>query len=619
MNKTRSVMKRMKSCCLIVGFAVWLCLSGSAAANESDPKLQVAYTVRVEHLGEQLYHITAEIKNVDTPQLRLDLPLVRPGIYTTSFFIKNFKDLKITDAKGQMLPYKMPRKHTWVVETGGNREIRVSFSYRATVLSAAQAYLDYDFGFFTGGHFFMMVQNRRDLASTVRFEVPKEWGVLSTMKESGDPAVYTAADFDALADSQTMVGRFDLTKFEVEGKPHYFATTPAGWYSKERTAEMVEILTRIVRVQSAIFGEQPYDKYLFLYVFKQRVEGPLLNTMPEVQSMNSHLHIVRPNEDNSAPARLLASANHNFFHLWNLMRMRPVEYWPHDYSREVETPLLWLSEGFTRYYMTVTRLRGRYGSRDDFFFRLSEAINEIEAHSARAYISPANASTLSAVRYDTPLESDYNYVLGGHIIGALLDLSVRHDTEGQHTLDDVMRLLYQETYKKGRGYTTDDVIQVINRLTKRDYQDFFRRYVWGTETPPYDQILGYAGYRVQKTVRERPTLGLVLEGNETGVVITRVNKEAAAEAAGLQRGDTLLTLGNLDIQKNGLTGLRELVTSQKGQKIPVTVKRGSETKQLEMLVGAAPDVEYKVVETPNPNPAQLKLREAWLNQPQLSN
>jgi predicted metalloprotease with PDZ domain len=607
-------MKRMKSGCLIVGFVVWLGLSCSAAAQEHDSNLQVNYIVKVEHLGEQLYHVTAEIKNVNTPQLRLDLPMIRPGIYTTNFFIKNFLELKITGAKGQALAYKMPRKQTWVVETKGSREIRVSFNYRANVLSASQAYLDNDFGFFTGVHFFMMVQNRRDLASTVRFEVPQGWEVLSTLKESGDPAVYTATDFDALADSQTMVGRFDLTKFDVDGKPHYFAATPAGWYSKEKTEKMVEILTRISRVESAIFGDRPFDKYLFFYIFKQRVEGPNLNTLPEIQSMNSHVHIVRPNDENSAPARLLASANHNYFHLWNLMRMRPAEYWPLDYSREAETPLLWLAEGFTRYYMTVTRLRAHYGGRDDFFFRLSEAITDIERRASRAYLSPASASTLSAVRYESALESDYSYIMGGHIIGALLDLSVRHDTESKYSLDDVMRSLYQETYKKGRGYTTDDVIQVINRLTKHDYQDFFRRYVWGTETPPYDQILGYAGYRLQKSVSERPTLGLSLDGEQPEIVIARVIRGSVADEAGLRLGDILLTLGDLDVPKNGLAGLRELLASRKGQKIPVTVKRGGEVKQLETLVGAAQDVEYEVVEAPDPTPAQLKLREAWLKQ-----
>ncbi|HEX5081727.1 MAG TPA: PDZ domain-containing protein, partial [Blastocatellia bacterium] len=188
------------------------------------------------------------------------------------------------------------------------------------------------------------------------------------------------------------------------------------------------------------------------------------------------------------------------------------------------------------------------------------------------------------------------------------------DTESQYSLDDVMRSLYQETYKKGRGYTTDDVITVINRLTKRDYQDFFKRYVWGTETPPYDQILGYAGYRLQKSVSERPMLGLALEGEPPNIIIARVVKGAAAEAAGLQLGDILLTLGDLDIQKNGLAGFREMVTSRKGQKIPVTVRRGGEAKQMEMLVGEAHDVQYKVVEAPEPTSAQLKLREAWLKQ-----
>jgi predicted metalloprotease with PDZ domain len=606
-------MKRSKSLCLIVGFVIWLGIPGVAAAHDKTHDLRVSYNVRVEHLGEQLYHITAEIKNIATPQLRLELPMVRPGIYATNFFIKNILDLKITDAKGQQLAYKMPAKQSWIVETGGNREIRISFSYRANVLSAAQAYVENDFGFFAGVQFFMMVQNRRDLASTVRFEVPEGWKILSTLKESGDPAVYTATDFDTLADSQTMVGRYDLTKFDVDGKPYYFAATPAGWFSKEKTAEMIEILTRMARVQSAIFGERPFDKYLYFYIFKQRIQGPGLNTLPEAQSMNSHLDIVSPNNDSSSPGFMLASANHNSFHLWNLMRMRPEEYWLHDYSHEVETPLLWLAEGFTRYYMTVTRLRARYGAREDFLFRLSEAITDIETSPSRAYFSPASGSILSAVRFATAMESEYSYIMGGHIIGALLDLSVRHDTESRYSLDDVMRLLYQETYKKGRGYTTDDVIQIINRLTKHDYRDFFTRYVWGTEIPPYDRILGYAGYRLQKSESERTSLGMYIEDGQPAL-LSRIIRGSAAESAGLQRGDILLTMGDLDIQKNGLAGLGELLAGRKGQKIPVTIKRGAETKQLEMLIGSARNVEYKVVETPDPTPAQLKLRDAWLKQ-----
>jgi predicted metalloprotease with PDZ domain len=611
------VIKKSRLLPSIFALLICLCSGAQAAPQAGGTKLRVEYTVKVESPAEQVYRATTVVRNVNTPRLRLELPVYRHGIYAAHFFVSNIFDLKVTDGAGNPLMFFMTHKQTWEVEANRAPEVRFSYSYRAPVLSASQAYLDGELGFFTGVHFFPMVQNRRDLPAAVRFEVPAGWAVLSTLKETGDPAAYTSADYDALADSQTMVGRFDLTKFEVDGQPRYFAATPAGKYSKARTDELIEILTRIDKVQTAIFGERPFDKYTYFYIFKQRVEGPGpdgLYTLPEIQTMNSHMHIVRPNEEDSQPARLLASANHNFFHAWNLMRMRPAEYWPIDYSREVETPLLWLAEGVTRYYMTVTRLRARYGTRDDFMMRLNEAVTDIERRPARAYLSMANASVLAAVRYQGTLAADYSYIMGGHIVGALLDLSIRRDTDSRASLDDVMRLLYQQSYKKGRGYTTDDLIRVVNQVTGRDYRGFFRRHVWGTEVPPYDEILGYAGYRLEKVVNERPSLGLGLEQKPEGVTLSGVTPGSSAAAAGLERGDILLKLGDLDIAKSGLAGVRELVTSRKGQKIPVEVRRGAEVKQTEMTISVLRDVDYRVIEVSNPTPEQLRLRDAWLKQ-----
>jgi predicted metalloprotease with PDZ domain len=606
----------IKSRILPTAFALLLCLCccAQAAAQARGGKLQVEHTVKVESPLEQVYRATTVVRHVNAPRLRLDLPVFRLGIYTTNFFVTNIFDLKVTDGAGKPLMVVMPRKQTWEVETGGASEVSFSYSYRAEVLSASQAYLDKEFGFFTGVHFFPMVQQRRDLPAAVRFEAPAGWAVLSTLKETADPMSFTAADYDTLADSQTMVGRFDLTRFEVDGQPRYFASTPVGWYSKERTAELIGLLTRTDQVQTAIFGERPFDKYVYFYIFKQRVEGLGANTLPEIQSMYSHLHIVRPNPEDSQPSRLFASANHNLFHAWNLMRMRPAEYWPLDHMREVETPLLWLAEGVTRYYMTVTRLRAGYGTRDEFLMRLNEAITDVERRPSRAYISPANASVLSAVRYEGLLEADYSYIMGGHVIGALLDLSIRRDTGGRASFDDVMRQLYQQSYKKGRGYTTDDVVRIVSQLTRRDYRDFFRRYVWGTEVPPYDEILGHAGYRLEKIVNERPNLGVALEQRPDGVTLSNIARRSPAAYAGLEAGDVLLKLGDLDVAKNGLTGVRELVASRKGQTVPVAVKRGAEVRQVDLLISIARDVDFKVREVANPTPEQLRLREAWLKQ-----
>jgi predicted metalloprotease with PDZ domain len=172
--------------------------------------------------------------------------------------------------------------------------------------------------------------------------------------------------------------------------------------------------------------------------------------------------------------------------------------WPYDYSREQETPLLWVSEGFTSYYGDLALVRAGLRDRDWFLREMERVIQAVETNDARNYISPADSSTSTWIGYDSFIAFEVSYYPQGDNLGGLLDLSLLHDTAGRAGLDEVMRALYNEFYLRGRGFTTADMVRVINRITKGDYSDFFRRYVWGVEVPPYDRIYGYAGYKVEK-------------------------------------------------------------------------------------------------------------------------
>ena len=439
--------------------------------------------------------------------------MYRPGIYTTYHYFKNNGGLSITDANGGKLNYEMSQLQTFLINTKNVKEVKITFYYRATKLSSNEAYLDNDSGFFTGVQFFVMVDDKRNIPATVSFDLPADWKILTTLDSANNGQTYEAENYDILADSQTMIGKFDLTEFDVLGKPHYLATAPVGWYSAENTAKLKEKLKGIIETQNGIFGELPYEKYLFLYIFKEVPEANTSNYLEEIQSANSHLQIVEPTAEESNPENLLASAIHNHFHAWNLMRMRPVENWNWNYTKNVDSRLLWLTEGVTRYYMTITRLRSRNGTDKDFLFRVSESINGVELNPSRNILSPADGSILSDIRFGGILETDYSFTQGGHIIGMLLDLSIRHDTNSKYTLDDVMRTLYRETYKKGRGYTEEDFQKIIEKLTGKSYQEFFDKYVNGTEIPPYDTFLGYAGYKLIKKTSERPVSGNCDERN----------------------------------------------------------------------------------------------------------
>ena len=583
--------------------AVAILLLSPAAFAQKREAFRIDYTVAIVSVEGQLFHITTDIKNINEPRLDLSLPAWTPGWYTVENYFKNVLRFKVTDAKGNRLQPEMIRKQTWRVETKGLDSIRVEFDYKASLLALNQAKITNDFAFFTGTELFLEAARHRTSPSTVRFELPPDWKIVSALKETSDPMTFTASDYDALVDAPTEMGKFDLTQFQVEGKPHYLVTNPVGALAKDKAGHFTEMLAKVVRAQSSIFGGLPYDKYVYFYFFAR----PESNAGGALEHLNSHVSFAfSPN-----PEFMIGTASHEYFHLWNVKRIRPAEMWPYDYSRENETPLLWVSEGFTNYYGSIALYRAGLNTRQQFVQSVERAINGVESNEARAYISPADSSVSTWVGYDTPVAFGISYYTQGQNLGALLDLSILHDTKGASGLDDVMRSLYRDFYLKGKGFATEDMIGIVNRLTKRDYRDFYRKYVSGVEVPPYDAILGYAGYHVETTSRTTATIGVALDRNNEGVRITRVIAGGQAAKAGLRAGDIVLGVDDVDLGKNPQTLIAKL-SERVGRAAKLSIKRGGQDLTSDVEVGTRSDASYKVSELANPSPEQAKIREAWL-------
>jgi predicted metalloprotease with PDZ domain len=585
---------------LSVGFL--LAITPGVRAQKRDA-FRIDYTVSVASVEDQLFHVTTDIKNINEPRLDLALPTWTPGWYTVENYFKNVLRFKITDSKGNRIEPQMVRKQTWRVETKGLDSIKVEFDYHAAVLALNQAKITSDFAFFTGTELFLEPVGHRASPSKVRFELPKDWKIISALKETSDPMAFTATDYDTLVDCPTEMGTFNVTQFQVEGKPHYLVTTPANALASDKAAQFSEMLGKVAVAQSAIFGGLPYEKYVYFYFFAR----PESNAGGALEHLNSHVSFARgPNPD-----FMIGTASHEFFHLWNVKRIRPAEMWPYDYSREDETPLLWVSEGFTNYYASLALYRAGLRTREQFLQNVEGAINGVESDEARGYISPANSSVSTWVGYDTPVAFGISYYTQGQNLGALLDLSILHDTNAAARLDDVMRALYREFYQKGRGFTTEDMIGIINRLTRRDYHDFYRKYVSGVEIPPYDTLLGYAGYRAQSESRQHPTIGVGLDRTSDGVRITRIVAEGPAAKAGLRAGDIVSSVDGVDLQEDPQTFVQKL-GERVGKPVKLAIKRGGKDQTVDLQVGTRSDSSYKVSELPNPTTEQVKIREAWL-------
>jgi predicted metalloprotease with PDZ domain len=573
---------------------------GLQAVQAQKNALQIDYTVTLSNTAAQQFHVTTDIKNINQPRLDLSLPTWTPGWYTVENYLKNVLRFRITDASGKILPHTMSKKQTWNVDTRGIKEIKIDYDYRATVLALNQAKITKDYAFFTGIELFLEAEGHRDEPSTVHFALPAGWKIATALKETNDPTTFTAANYHELVDAPVEMGNFDVTSFTVEGKPHYFVANPAGTFNAEKSKRFTEMLAKVAQADSAMFGGLPYEKYVYFYFFAP----PESNASGALEHLNSFVSFA-PSGDVATPEMIIGTAAHEFFHLWNVKRIRPAEMWPYDYSRENETPLLWVSEGFTNYYGLRARYRAGLLNEKDFIASTANAASGVENTEARAYISPAESSVSTWVGYDSPTAFGISYYTQGQNLGALLDLSIRNDTDGRSSLDDVMRALFSDFYKRGHGFTTEDMISIINRLTKKDYHDFYRRYVFGTDVPDYDKIFGYAGYKPDKKTQQAPVFGFGVRNRNGGLTVLSIDPDSPATSAGLKIGDVITKINGEDARRAAFDELA-------GKTIKLSVRRGAQDEDLTMNVGSREFTTYSMSGLPSPDAKQLRIRESWL-------
>lgn len=595
-------------------------LSGfpNACVRNGRDALSVEYTVEVRDTAKHLFHVTAKFSNLRQPNLDVALPVWTPGVYEAKNYALNVFRLTVRDRSGARLRAPKVQPSTWRIETSGSDVVTVEFDYAATDLAWNGAGVTSQHAFFTGTQLFLEPIGYRDVPSTVRFVLPSGWRVASALRETVDSSVFAAADYDELVDAPTVLGSFDLIRFEAEGKPHLVVTAPAGAECADDLPGLVETLPRIIAVQRSIFGSLPYEKYVFFCVADLRGAS--------LEHGNSYVtNWFDP-----------VSAAHEIFHLWNVKRIRPAEMWPYDYSRVNPGPSLWVSEGITSYYEAITAYRAgleRIGdspaegagpelylpvreSERSLLDHLAYRMSLVESHPERDHVSPSDASLSDGMGYGAIGPSYYNT---GELLGLLLDLSILHHTQGRRSLDDAMRTLYTEYYERGKGFTPDDLIRVVSANAGRDYTEFFRRYVTGTEVPPYDSILGHAGYRVSRSQRAVGSLGVVARSTEEGRrVYLSPGPGTPAGLAGIQVGDVVAAVDGVPIHQVALTNIfgRNWIggrfLSKAGEQVVLTVLRDGRQRRIPVTLGSVEEIVFRIDRDSAATPSQIAIHEAWL-------
>ena len=588
--------------CITVGALVAALGAPAAAGAQSRAPFRAEYTVEVKDTSAHLFHVTATFSNLRQPRLDVALPIWTPGWHTLEYYARNIRRFMVTDGAGTRLAAPLSRAQTWTIDTRGKSRVVVEFDYVANVLALNQAKITGTYAFFTGTQLFLEPVGHRNASSLVRFVVPSGWRIASALAETSDPAVYTAPDYDALVDAPTWLGAFESVPFDVDGKPHFFVFGAGSHFSADTMRWQTEQLATVVRTAAAIFGGLPYDKYLFF----QLPDTAESDAGGALEHGNSFVGCCGPGD--LGADRYTA---HEFFHLWNVKRIRPAELWPYDYARPVETPSLWVSEGVSEYYGGLIAYRAGFETDTAFIGTLRLTMTSIASKEERLFVSPSDASMATWRGY---LHEPVSYYRTGEILGALLDLSIIRDTQGRRGLDDVMRLLYHQFFRRNRGFTPDDLARTVSSIAGRDYTDFFRRYVAGLDTLPFDSILGYAGVRAIPYTGTQ--LWSVFVGYSTPVAAGRRIETLfplVVATADLRVGDVMVAVDDTPIDRVRFSPSGgALLTQKTHQRVVITVLRDSSRIQVPVTLVPVQSVKPGIAYDSTATAGQLAVRRRWL-------
>jgi len=570
----------------------------SVSASIRDVRYDI--TFMRSNAAQRTIEVAMSFNTTGTSPVLLSLPAWTPGAYEISNFSRWVVDFAAT-ADGKPLSWDKLDFDTWRVRPAGAKALHVTLRYLADTLDNAMAWAKPDFLLFNGTNVFLYAEGQSlDTPATVVVHTESDWHVATGMSSAHEPRTFTATNYHDLVDMPFFVGRFDLDSARVAEKWIRLATYPAGAITAQVRSAAWDQLKRVIPPETTVFGEIPWDTYTVMEIIDSAYAGA-----SGLEHQNSHVDVLAPSYVGSEFQPSLFA--HEIFHSWNVKRLRPAEMWPYQYSHPQPTPWLWVSEGITDYYADLAEVRGGVIDERAFYNLSAEKINEVM--NAR----PVSLEDASVNTWVHPIDgTEYIYYPKGSLAGFILDILIRDASDNKHSLDDVMRGLYQSDYKHGRGFTATDWWNAVSAAAAgKSFAQFNARYIDGREAFPWDSILPLAGMR---TRQERvPRLGVMTQPDPSGVVVANVQEGSSAANAGVKPGDYLISVGDIPVedQQFGAKMRAKYGASVEGSPLQIKVRRGADTVVLAGKLQFAPgDVVLEA--DPAAKPKAVKIRNGIL-------
>jgi predicted metalloprotease with PDZ domain len=609
---------------------------GGAAVAQDQLLRSITYRLSISRPASHLFEVVIEVElPLDSKVKSLDfqMPKWSPGRYAVFDFAKNVQEFQ---ALGGICPTVEPKcvqpdfpatrtdDQTWRVSTMNTHSLTVRYKVFGNDLSGTFSQLDSRHANYNGGSIFMYVVGHKPDPVKLFITPPAGWRIVNGRMNRNDQREWQFPNYDLLIDTPTEIAP-DWTddQFQVDGKRYHVVVHSFGAEGGKRAA-LVRDIEKIVRAETAMWGPPEFDSYTFLIHFAaDDHSGDGMEHLTSTQIIQSGAL-----GEEGVYADTLGTVAHEFFHVWNVKRLRPLELGPWDFTHSVSTRGLWVAEGLTNYYGHLMMRRAGISDDPALLKRESETITRIENNPGNHLMSAEDSSLSAPFLDDAPHAQRTNldntsisYYAKGELIGLVLDLMIRGKTNGKASLDDVMRRMYDEFYLRspsasyylrGRGYTTEDFERVVTEVGGFDAGGFFRRYIRGVQTMPYDEALASVGLSlVREQARQPFNAGIGIDYKETqGFTISVVRNHSPAEDAGLEQGDEIVSLGRKSVTRENF--LVSLSRYKQGDRVPIVVKRDRQTIQTALVLGPPERFEYRLVERMGATPEQKALRAAWV-------
>lgn len=547
----------------------------------------INYSLYQKNPSSHYIYVDLTIDDVSGDELQLQLPAWRPGRYELGNFAKNVKRVDAFGEDGKPLRYSKKNKDLWVIETGGEKKIKVTYSYFANEPNAGACFADDKILYVNPVHLCMYVPNRMNETHCVELNVPDSYKIAGSLAISGK--TLTATNFDELADSPFFASeRIQSDFYEVDGLRfylHFCGECRPDW------KKIKDHFTKFTKVQLDFWGGCPVKEYHFLYLvlphkFYHGVEHQK-STMIAL-GPGYALNHGKTYED------LLGVSSHELFHTWNIKYIRPTEMLPYDLTKENYARTGFVYEGFTTYYGDVMLRKAGVFSDEDYFDTLEERLMKHFHNYGRYNLSVADSS------WETWLDG---YVPGapyrktsiydeGNLVAFMLDVMILKATKNERSLMDVCRILYNDFAKKGKGYSEQDVIAAVEKTAGIPFGDFFTAYVYGTESyeAPLNSCFSYVGLEMQKLPNHHPherIFGFKAAEHPPHTRVSLVAPYSPAWKAGLAINDDIIAVNGHTLKHD----LSEWLNYYEGDNISLTVSSGGAIKTLQ-LEASKKDVSY---------------------------